>query len=273
MGPELGGRATPGLPAGGAGMEAEGLEGAQSQNALDDKRYVDEKGMPLPSGTPGPAEFKRMPILMRLVMDQREIARLLVTLADLPLPVEIQQVRINTKMPGIKREPHRQFGYGQEGGDVRGSRRTSIAMPRDQALDETLQYPFDLAVEVAGFIYIFNPPDKSLSVAEGDAEAPAEGEAAAPEAGAAAAEPEAAEPATDSPEKPAASDNERGEGPADAPSDAVTPQDGGNQPGAPAEPEAGAEEKPKPESPPAGFDSGAEPAGAANNENGQPQPE
>jgi hypothetical protein len=127
-----------GIPAGGPGMgmAPEGNEGAK--NTLDDKRYVDEKGIPMPSGTVGPAEFKRMPILMQLVMDQREIAKLLVTLADSALPVEIRQLRINTKMAGVLRQPHRQFGFGSAQGGG-GGRSGPVAMQRDQAFEESMQ--------------------------------------------------------------------------------------------------------------------------------------
>ena len=138
---------------------------------LDDSRYVDEKGMPIPTGTAGPAEFKRMPILMRLFMDQREIANLLVRLANAPLPVEIRQLRINTRMQGFTNPRLMMFGGGQDPGGAMGARGGPAVMKRDKTFEEAAQSPFDVAVELHGIIYIFNPPDRTLRetlVAEGE---------------------------------------------------------------------------------------------------------
>lgn len=162
---------------GGDGMEggerpgvAPGMLGAGNK-PLDDKRYLDDKGMPLLTGTTGAAEFKRMPIVMRLVMDQREIAKLLVRLADSPLPVEITQLRINTKMQGYSDQRPRLFGGGMDGGGGLGARGGPNVMRRDKTLEEATQNPYDLAVELQGIIYIFNPPDRKLTealIAEGE---------------------------------------------------------------------------------------------------------
>ena len=186
---------TPGMPAMPMGMEGgmggpmgpprgmEGMEGGGGpgmmpggpgggRKLLDDKRYVDEKGIPMPSGTTGPTEFKRMPILMRLFMDQREIAKLLVRLADSPLPVEIRQLRINTKMQGFNSQRMSLFGAGRDAGGGLGLRGGPGLMRRDRAFEEASQNPHDLALELHGIIYIFNPPDQTLTVtevAEGDA--------------------------------------------------------------------------------------------------------
>jgi hypothetical protein len=264
-GGEMPAGAAGGAPGGiGEGMMPDGTE--RASNMLDDKRYVDEKGIPLPSGTAGPAEFKRMPIQMQLVMDQREIARLLVALADSALPVEIRQLRINAKMSGVLRQPHRQFGYGNEGGSsAQGSRGGPVAMRRDKAFEDSMQYPYDLPVELTGIIYIFNPPDKSLIVAgatsDGDAIP-----AAADDAPQAPVEPAAAEPSATETEQPAAeaaseaaeqagneetgADDKAGEVKEPAESDAADPA---NKAKAATEPDA--------EAPPAGFESGEAPGG------------
>ncbi len=79
--------ATPGMPPGQA-------------KAADEGRYVDEKGMPLVAGAAAPPEFKRMPIFMQLLFDQREISRLLVECANSPLPIEVRQLRVSPAEPG-----------------------------------------------------------------------------------------------------------------------------------------------------------------------------
>jgi hypothetical protein len=70
-------------------------------------RYVDNEYKPLPaervreamsSGSPEDAFLvvaKRMPIRMRLLVDQRKLHRLLAEFGNSPLPVEIRQVRVN----------------------------------------------------------------------------------------------------------------------------------------------------------------------------------
>lgn len=211
------------MPMEGGGMpmmpQGEGMEGGERPGAapgmmgagnkpLDDKRYLNDKGMPLATGTTGAAEFKRMPILMRLVMDQRELAKLLVRLADSPLPVEIRQLRINTKMQGYTDSRMRLFGGAADGGGL-GGRGGPAVMRRDKTMEEANQYPYDLPVELQGVIYIFNPPDKKLTatlVAEG--EIPAAGEAAAETDG----DTPADEPATEPAEGEAARSGEEGGG-------------------------------------------------------------
>ena len=70
-------------------------EGEGVAKAIDEGRYVDPDGKPLPSGSAALLQFKRMPIFMSLTMDQREINKLLVECANAPLPVEVRQLRIN----------------------------------------------------------------------------------------------------------------------------------------------------------------------------------
>ncbi|HEX4142823.1 MAG TPA: hypothetical protein VHY91_04670 [Pirellulales bacterium] len=98
-------------------------------------RYVDEKGMPLSEGATPPPEFKRMPIVMQLVMDQREILRLLVECANSPLPVEVRHLHIHPRRSSVK-------------GAAQGA-----------AAPEKELNSYDVTVELGGLIYIFNPPD------------------------------------------------------------------------------------------------------------------
>jgi hypothetical protein len=61
---------------------------------LKTNRYVDEKGDPLPAeGATAKSEFKRMPIRMKLYVNQRKIAKLLVECANSPMPIEVTRVR------------------------------------------------------------------------------------------------------------------------------------------------------------------------------------
>ena len=76
------------------GLLSGGRNEAQTRSVTDEGRYVNEQGRPLEATSNAPAEFKRMPIYMKLVMDQREISKLLVELANSPLPVEVRQIRL-----------------------------------------------------------------------------------------------------------------------------------------------------------------------------------
>ena len=63
---------------------------------LKDFRYVDDKANPLAAGTKAPFnEFKRMPVFMRLIVDQRRIPELLVNCANSEMPIEVLWIRIN----------------------------------------------------------------------------------------------------------------------------------------------------------------------------------
>jgi hypothetical protein len=91
------------------GMMGDGMTGTMSPLAVDPAnfRYVDNEYKPLPAtrvreamqtGSPEDAFLvvaKRMPIRMRLVVDQRKIHRLLAQFGNSALPVEIRQVRVN----------------------------------------------------------------------------------------------------------------------------------------------------------------------------------
>lgn len=150
--------AAPATPAG---------EGEAVAKAIDENRYVDPDGKPLPSGSAALLQFKRMPIFMRLDIDQREINKLLVECANAPLPVEVRQLRIN---PG---------GGGSSSGS---SKKSSGGAPAGAAAGAETE-TFEVPIELAGIIYIYNPPDVAKLGA-----APAEA-AAAPPAGAPAVPP------------------------------------------------------------------------------------
>jgi hypothetical protein len=118
----------------------------------DQGRYVDADGKPLPAGGAGAQPFKRMPIHMKLKIDQREIAKLLVECANSPLPVEVRQLRINPKA---------------ESRDNRGPTPAGSQSADGSATDHA---GYDVPIELSGIIYIYNPPDASRL--GGDAAAP-----------------------------------------------------------------------------------------------------
>jgi len=109
----------------------------------DQDRYLQKDGTALPAGTAQTEQFKRLPVYLKLVMDQREITRLLTECANYPLPVEVRQLRI---MPsGGSSQP---AGRGQGG----GAAPTAPGAPRPGEA-------YDVSVEISGIIYLFNPPD------------------------------------------------------------------------------------------------------------------
>lgn len=107
----------------------------------DEGRYLQKDGTALPAGTAQNEQFKRLPVYLKLVMDQREITRLLTECANYPLPVEVRQLRI---MPS--------GGGGQAGGGAQGGAAPAGAGPKPGEA-------YDVSVEISGIIYLFNPPD------------------------------------------------------------------------------------------------------------------
>jgi hypothetical protein len=111
----------------GDGMMGDGMTGTMSAVAADPAnfRYVDNEYKPLPAtrvreamqtGSPEDAFLvvaKRMPIRLRLVVDQRKIHRLLAQFGNSALPVEIRQVRVN---PPAGSGGGYGGGYGGSGG-------------------------------------------------------------------------------------------------------------------------------------------------------------
>ena len=81
-----------------------GSRGASSgpdDATLENGRYVDDQGNRLANAAAGPfSEFKLMPVLIEVVIDQRKIPLLLAECANSPLPVEVRMVRINPEEGG-----------------------------------------------------------------------------------------------------------------------------------------------------------------------------
>lgn len=144
----------------GAGASAKG----GSDQQLVDSRYVDDKGQPLPASeaeypfAKHPyAEFKMMPVRMKLVMDARRLPRLLVECSNSYMPLEVRRVRLlktnpsaidlAATSPGTGASRDRSSTTGGAGGS--GTQKTE---------QETGLH--DMPVEIHAILYIYNPPDR-----------------------------------------------------------------------------------------------------------------
>ena len=123
-------------------------------------RYVDDRGGPLGPADPHPfAEYKIMPIRLKLDLDQRMIAKLLAECDSSNMPVEVKRIRLNPGA-GLKFDlklPTEEGGGGDDGGKPEDKVRVDMYIP----------------IELLGVIYIYNPPDEKKlgtgTVAEGAA--------------------------------------------------------------------------------------------------------
>jgi hypothetical protein len=179
------------------GPEGAGGAGASIDSMLLASRYVDAEGKPIADGstvTSQGSEFRRLPVRMLLMMDQKWVPRMLVECANAPLPIEVKRLRINEEKSGMDKN-NQAFnvesagagagmamgGYGAGGG--RGpeaammmSRGPSAMMPRGGEYS-SIQMPTDIAttglatVEIQGLVYIFNPPDPAMLSVPGGGEA------------------------------------------------------------------------------------------------------
>ena len=111
-------------------------------------RYLDSEGQPY-GGEPEDAEFRRLPVRMRLTMDQRWIPQLLIECANAALPIEVKQLRLNPNQSGA--------GFGSTANrSFRGSSRGLRGM-------DSLEADANLAdVEIRGIVYIYNKPDETV---------------------------------------------------------------------------------------------------------------
>jgi hypothetical protein len=148
--------------AAGAAAQPAGDAGAAAAKGPDDGRYVDADGKRLPSAAAATSQFKRMPIFLRLVVDQRRIPELLVACANSPLPVEVRQLRINPGREGAR-------GGGNTPGASGGPPPTSRATGTKSGEGSDA---YEVPIELHGIIYIYNKPDMNKANA-GQAGAPA----------------------------------------------------------------------------------------------------
>jgi hypothetical protein len=148
-------------------------------NAIPDPaegRYVDKNYEPLPAATlrqvmenegelaPEQAYLavaKRVPVRMRVSMDQRHIDKLLVECANSELTVEVRQLLINPDYVPSRASQPGGGGFGDLG--FGGPPRAAGARE-----DTSSQFPFDLEVEIYGIVSIYNPVDDAALGIEPD---------------------------------------------------------------------------------------------------------
>lgn len=124
-------------------------------------RYLDLNNEPLAATTlraalkslnpndAGLAVAKRVPVMMKVKIDQRFVPRLLASCGSAPLMVEVKQVRVLD--PNSSGSAAGMFGGDEE--MTMGSMMGGGVGPKDD-------FPFDVEVEVYGVINIYNPPRK-----------------------------------------------------------------------------------------------------------------
>jgi hypothetical protein len=181
-----------GGPGGGRGRGD--MLGGEKASPLSE-RYVDDNGKSLADESKHPyAEFKMMPINLRLVIHQKKIAKLLANCANSNMPVQVRAVRVRpgegdvvnaAAAGGPPGKAGRQRGEGAGGGG------RAAAMQSDEPIGSLY-----LPIEVQGIIYIYNPPDlRKLGTGSTTVAASGAAPAAAPPAGPPTGAPPAAAPA------------------------------------------------------------------------------
>jgi hypothetical protein len=138
-----------------------GTDGAAADAELFNNRYVDAAGAAIADPGDGSltafgTEFKRLPVRMRLWMDQRWLPQLVAECANAPLQVEVQEVRINPADDGGGGGGYGRGGggFGREGGGGgygSGAAATNVEMAPEPE-------PNMKTIVLQGTVYIFNPP-------------------------------------------------------------------------------------------------------------------
>ena len=109
---------------------------------------------------------KRIPVRMRLVMDERMLNKLLVECANAPMTFEVRQFRFNP--------PDANDVMGGGGGS------TDLGGPlRSRTLKANEYLSFDRTVELFGIIYVFNPVSEPVLKGEQGGTLPAPADASA----------------------------------------------------------------------------------------------
>jgi hypothetical protein len=138
--------ATP-KPAGGAAAAERAKPAAKD---LTSNRYVEDNGKPLAQSDKSPyAEFKMMPVVLELTVDERRIPDLLVNCANSNMPIEVRMIRLR---PGAGEAQQLAAGLNVAAGT--GHTPPAGTMARTDSL------AFDMPIEIQGLIYIYNPPDE-----------------------------------------------------------------------------------------------------------------
>lgn len=113
---------------------------------------------------------KRIPVRMRLKVDQRKLNKLLVECANSELTLEVREVRVNPSDDGSSQAG---FGYQRSPreGEFQGRN------PRGTSLGDDKTFSYDLTVEIYGIVYIYNPVDRSIiGYEDAESETPPEDE-------------------------------------------------------------------------------------------------
>ena len=163
---------------GDGGYGGEGGGGIASGDPAEG-RYVDKDYKPLSAGklravmssteTMEPedaylAVAKRIPVRMRISIDQRKLPELLVACANARLTVEVRQLRLNPEDVAAVGGGGIVGGYGERGGGLGGTGgRNGAANAK-----ATSTFPFDVTVELYGIVYIYNPVDDRALGVEAD---------------------------------------------------------------------------------------------------------
>ena len=136
----------------------EPLEGATLRQVLSSTESMDPQNAYL-------AVAKRIPVRMRISVDQKKLPRFLVECANAELTVEVRQLRLNPgddgMMPGGMG-----MGMGMGRGEMSSAREPGLR-GMGQSGTETNPFPFDVTAEIYGIIYLYNPVDNRAMGIEG----------------------------------------------------------------------------------------------------------
>lgn len=139
----------------------EGVEGdataSQEWAELVKNRYVNENYEPIADLSTLESLLtvaKRIPVRIRVKVDQRRINRLLVECANSPLTFEVRQFRLNPADDPLSP------GRGQLGVGDAFRNEASIGMSNVKTLSD--YQSFDRTVELFGIVYIFNPVNEQI---------------------------------------------------------------------------------------------------------------
>lgn len=134
--------------------------------------YVDFSGKPLTAPelatAPDATVVHLMPFTLRVIVDQRQVDRLLADLAGSPVPIDVRQVRIN---PRSQAGGESVFGRGTGGlRQPSGGEEGGPAAPGDRR-----RRPFDVTLELRGTVGLATPPNPAALGAAAPDVAPADG--------------------------------------------------------------------------------------------------
>jgi hypothetical protein len=186
-------------PSPGAGPNAQ----ADPIQFIVENRYIDDKGQPVPYVPEYPFakhpynEFKMMPVRLSLVMNQRQLPKLLAQCANSSMPIEVRRVSVcKTQSAALELSngQNNQGGHPPERGPAPPRESVRRDSPQSQGGSQELGLD-DVPVEIYAIIYIFNPPDRekfgvgAASMSTRNAAEPLPGAAAADPSQPAAAQP------------------------------------------------------------------------------------